>query len=243
MLILGARNQRCQLQAQNAYESLTASKNVSKDASLDMAQLPTRIIRALQASRKRSSMGNKAIISRDQIIDTAYHMAMKHGLGVLNIRAVAAECGISVGTMYHSFATKSELINSVVGKFWQESLADIMREADDTNVYFISFCRHLSQRMHEAFSQFREGFLIYLSTLHSQEMELAHEREERAFIHMRKGLEHALAADEAVDRSRLVGALNPQALCDLIWNTLLQSAHTGYPIDETLFCLLEEVLY
>lgn len=196
-----------------------------------------------QPKESSSSMGNKAIISRDQIIEVAYHMALNNGLGSLNIRAVATACGISVGTMYHSFATKSELVNSVVGKFWQESFTDIMNEADGTHVSFIALCRDLSHQMQTAFSKFREGFLVYLSTLNTQEREIAHEREEEAFVHMRQGLEYVLLADEQVDHNRLTGNLHPKALCDLVWSTLLQSAHTGYPTDETLFSLLEEAIY
>lgn len=188
-------------------------------------------------------MGNKAIITKGEIVDVAYEMAMRDGLGSLNMRAVAAKCSISVGTMYHSFATKSDLVNSVVGKFWQESLADIMGEADGAHTSFLAFCRELSVQLRTAFASFRKGFLLHLSTLDEQALESAHAREERAFSHIKRGLERVLMSDPDVHQDRLSGNLAPEVLCALVWGTLLQAAQTDALVDEALFALMEETLY
>lgn len=48
------------------------------------------------------------------------------GAGALSIRAVAAACGVAVGTVYNSYPTKSDLVNDVVGRFWQRAFSDRM---------------------------------------------------------------------------------------------------------------------
>ena len=69
-------------------------------------------------------MGNRPVISKEQILDAAYEIATTKGLGALSIRAVAAACGVAVGTVYNSYPTKSDLVNDVVGRFWQRAFSD-----------------------------------------------------------------------------------------------------------------------
>lgn len=71
-------------------------------------------------------MGNRPVISKEQILDAAYEIATTKGLGALSIRAVAAACGVAVGTVYNSYPTKSDLVNDVVGRFWQRAFSDRM---------------------------------------------------------------------------------------------------------------------
>lgn len=71
-------------------------------------------------------MGNRPVISKDKILDAAYEIATTKGLGALSIRAVAAACGVAVGTVYNSYPTKSDLVNDVVGRFWQRAFSDRM---------------------------------------------------------------------------------------------------------------------
>ena len=68
-------------------------------------------------------MGNKPVISKQQILDTAFAIASESGLSGLSIREVARACNVAVGTVYNSYPTKYDLVNDVVGRFWNEALA------------------------------------------------------------------------------------------------------------------------
>ena len=69
-------------------------------------------------------MGNKPVISKQQILDTAFAIASESGLSGLSIREVARACNVAVGTVYNSYPTKYDLVNDVVGRFWNEALAE-----------------------------------------------------------------------------------------------------------------------
>lgn len=60
--------------------------------------------------------------------------------------------------------------------------------------------------------------------------------------HMEQGLQHVLEADPAVERSRLVGALNPKKLCPFVLGTIFTSLVEGSDCDP-LFALLDTSLY
>lgn len=202
-------------------------------------------------------MGNRPVISKEQILDAAYEIATSKGLGALSIRAVATACGVAVGTVYNSYPTKSDLVNDVVGRFWQQAFSDRMGSAvsngsggqeprdasTETRDDFVEFCRELTGEMTCALEEFRSDFLDGLSALGAYDLAVARRREAESFAHARLGLQMALQRDPSVCRERLVGPLAPEALCDLVWETMIDAARRHKPLDETLFALLRIVLY
>ncbi len=204
-------------------------------------------------------MGNRPVVSKEQILDAAYDIATTQGLGALSIRAVAAACGVAVGTVYNSYPTKSELVNDVVGRFWQRALSGCMgaeggvagdagdfgaRDASASSCDdFVVFCRRLSGEMSRALEEFRADFLDGLTALGSYDLAGARRREAASFAHVRRGLQVALERDPAICREKLVGALAPDRVCDLVWETMVDAARHKKPLDETLFALLRDALY
>lgn len=209
-------------------------------------------------------MGNRPVVSKEQILDAAYDIATTQGLGALSIRAVAAACGVAVGTVYNSYPTKSELVNDVVGRFWQRALSGCMGSASEDakaggagdaagpgtcgvmvpkHDDFVAFCRRLSSEMSRALEEFRADFLDGLTALGSYDLAVARRREAASFAHVRRGLQMALECDPAICRERLVGALAPDRVCDLVWETMVDAARHKKPLDETLFALLRDALY
>ena len=191
-------------------------------------------------------MGNRPVISKEQILDAAYEIATTQGLGALSIRAVATACGVAVGTVYNSYPTKSDLVNDVVGRFWQRAFTDPMgacAASASEGCDFVAFCRQLAREMARALEEFRSDFLEGLTALDAYDLAVARRREAESFAHVRRGLQVALQQDAALDHTQLVGPLAPERLCDLVWETMVDAARQQKPLDETLFALLREALY
>ena len=154
-------------------------------------------------------MGNKPVISKQQILDTAFAIASESGLSGLSIREVARACNVAVGTVYNSYPTKYDLVNDVVGRFWNEALADSMPGAiagDD----FIGFCEGLALQLSGALARFRDDWLTEVAALDAKGLASARKREEACFAHIRRGLVVALERDPNVAHDRLLGALAPE---------------------------------
>lgn len=187
-------------------------------------------------------MGNKPVINKQQILDTAFELASIKGLSGLSVREVARACGISVGTMYNSYPTKGELVNDVVGRFWSEALSEHMRDATSGGD-FIEFCRDLATQLDHTLKRFQNDWLSEIAALDTHDLVSAREREESCFVHVRRGLVVALQEDTSIDRSRLTGPLTPEALCAFVWDSMLSSIKRGDDSCETLFELLKRTLY
>lgn len=196
-------------------------------------------------------MGNRPVIQKEQILEAAYQIATTQGLGALSIRAVAAACGVAVGTVYHSYPTKSDLVNDVVGLFWQRAFASRMGAAEGAgngegpraDGDFVDFCRALAGEMARALEEFRSDFLDGLTALGAYDLAVARRREAESFAHVRQGLQVALERDPLLRRDRLVGPLAPEPLCALVWETMVDAARHRRPLDETLFALMRRALY
>lgn len=187
-------------------------------------------------------MGNKPVISKQQILDAAFDIASTSGLTGLSIREVARACDVAVGTVYNSFPTKSALVNDVVGRFWNEALADRMPQAT-AGCNFVEFCQELAAKLAHALGRFRDDWLAEVSALDAVDRASARKREEACFAHIRAGLVVTLEQDPEIDPSSLTGPLEPQALCSFVWDSMLSSIKRGDPSCETLFALLRRVLY
>ena len=189
-------------------------------------------------------MGKRSVITSEEILEQAYQLACEQGLRSLSIRSIAAACDVSVGTVYNSYASKTELINDVVGMFWQRAFAETMKtlaahEGND----FIAFCEALSQSLKSALKEFRKDFLSDLSALSEGDRLSAQKREQQSFIHARAGIKQALLSDPKIKQDQLTGALTPDALAALVWETLIDSARDDMGYDKTLFELLRSALY
>ncbi|MGN1108469.1 MAG: TetR/AcrR family transcriptional regulator, partial [Oscillospiraceae bacterium] len=47
-------------------------------------------------------------------------IAAEQGLPALNMRTVAKECGIALGTLYNYYSDKDELLIATIGSVWQD---------------------------------------------------------------------------------------------------------------------------
>lgn len=70
----------------------------------------------------------KVQYTREGLIDAAFNIAVKDGLGAVTVRRVAAELGCSVAPIYVNFTTSSQLIDAVLERV--EDLTSAYKQKD-----------------------------------------------------------------------------------------------------------------
>lgn len=63
-------------------------------------------------------------ISRESILAVSRDLLCQQGWQGLQIRAVAAECQVAVGSIYNYFSSKTELVAATIESVWQEIFYD-----------------------------------------------------------------------------------------------------------------------
>lgn len=166
-------------------------------------------------------MARAKALTREQIVSRAYALACERGLSALSVRALAAECGVALGTIYNYFPTKGDLLNGVVGRFWLEELGSDMHEGLEPGMDYVAFCRAFFADVAEALVRFRRDWLPQLAAAGEASMADCPEAI-RALDHMRVGLTRVLEADPRIDRSRLTGDLSPERVAALTLATVME---------------------
>lgn len=184
---------------------------------------------------------NTIVTSREAILDGALSLAAAKGLNALNMRAVAAQCGVAVGSVYNYFPSKAELTAAVVGHVWQE----IFHEAGPHEVqggfcgevaWFFAAARRGCARWPNFFSMHAVGFSADEKAAGRAEMD-------RAFAHMRAGLREALRADKAVRADAFTADFTEDAFVDFVFAGLLMQLSRGEDSCAVLLELIRRALY
>ena len=162
---------------------------------------------------------NKVITSQEAILDAGKEIVLEKGMQGFNIREVARRCGISVGSIYNYFPTKSDLMVATIETVWQEIMQGYapcvqpQRFADSVQALFLSI-----QMGSEKYPSFFSAHSLHLASL---EREKGRARMERCFVQIKQGLLAALCADEAVGKDVFSPAFSREAFVDFVFSNLI----------------------
>ena len=74
---------------------------------------------------------NAAVTSRQDILEACRQLVRTDGWDAVNIRTVAAACGVAVGSIYNYFGSKAELVSATVESVW----CDIFHTPEDPDLF------------------------------------------------------------------------------------------------------------
>ncbi len=183
----------------------------------------------------------KQVIDPETLVSQAYAIASRDGISALSVRKVATACGIAVGSVYGYFPTKADLTAAVLTRFFDETFSEefcVVR----TGERFTSYARRFRATLSEARASMSVDWFAEMRRLPRKEHVALEEVRGPMLAHMERGLQRVLDADEAVDRSRLVGPMSAEALCRYVLRAVFASLMDGGEC-ETLFALLDASLY
>ena len=74
---------------------------------------------------------NTVVTSKEDILKNSRNLILKQGWSALSVRSVAAACGVSVGSIYNYFNSKSELMAATIESVW----CDIFHSPEDMSTF------------------------------------------------------------------------------------------------------------
>lgn len=63
---------------------------------------------------------NKVVTSKEDILAVSKEIVAKNGIQEINMRNVAKQCGVAVGSVYNYFPSKNDLMIAVIDAIWKE---------------------------------------------------------------------------------------------------------------------------
>lgn len=188
-------------------------------------------------------MGSKPATTREAILDTAYERAQAQGVAALDIRSVARECGVAVGTIYNYFPDMAALRTEVVQRFWACAIerADLNACAREGGTA-LDYCRRLAQSLGTSLKGFRANWLREISAIDGRTRQRTQEAELACFQTICDGIRRALEEDQAISAAAR-DRLDSGELAHFIWRSMFDAIRTGDVACSALFEVLELALY
>lgn len=182
-----------------------------------------------------------AVISRDAILEASRGLLRERGWSALNMRSVAAECGVAVGSLYNYFPSKTELVMATVESVWQELFQ--VPECFGTEEQFCRCAAWLYHSMQTG-NETYPGFL----TLHAMGFTTGGKLEgrrmmERTQAKLREDMCKVLLQDEQVRSDVFDERLTPEGFVELVFSILLSALLRGEQNCEQQLEMIRRVLY
>lgn len=152
------------------------------------------------------------------IVSTGVALASKEGLSSINMRKVASEGGIALGTLYNYFPAKADLTSAITDAFWNECFKQF-HHAFDLELDFYKQLEVLYFYMRDYLAPLRETWLQDLSTL----PDLTQEGEEdlEYMTHFLQVFEEIIASHKEEFSASIYNILGPKRIMDFILSNFI----------------------
>lgn len=184
---------------------------------------------------------NTAITSEFEILKASRTLIQKQGWSAVNIRSVAAACGVSVGSIYNYFDSKAALVESTVESIWCE----IFHRSEDEGVFQdTQACMiWMYERMESGCKQY-PGFFTLHSLGFMQEDKLnGRQRMQQTWQHILEGLCSVLEQDTRIRSDAFTEPFTVEKFANILFSLML-SALLRQDYDPTAVLeLIRRILY
>lgn len=169
---------------------------------------------------------NTVVTSREQILDAAKAIAAAEGITQISIRGVAKACGVSVGSIYNYFPTKSELVIAVIEDFWRGAFSDM--PMNELETLPLPDCFHqVYTSLASYMDTFQKSWLRELSRLEAAEKQMGRNREESYFSRIRALFLTCLEKDKTIPPSLWTGSFTKEDFVEFCFANLMALLRVG----------------
>lgn len=162
---------------------------------------------------------NKTAISQEAILCAGKEIVLEFGLQGLNIRDVAGRCGVSVGSIYNYFPTKSDLVVATIGSIWKDIMHSYRTSED--NHSFVGNIQALFLNIQKGSGEYPSFFSAHSISAAAIGKEKGRESMEKCFLHIKKGLLATLNADSGIKGDAFSPSFTKEDFIDFVFSSLM----------------------
>ncbi|MCI8654239.1 MAG: TetR/AcrR family transcriptional regulator [Angelakisella sp.] len=164
---------------------------------------------------------NTVVTSKEDILKASRRLIQQQGWSAVNIRSVAAACGVSVGSIYNYFDSKTALVSATVESVWGEIFH---RPENGTVFQDTQACVTWMYRQMEQGSRQYPGFF----TLHSlgfmgEDKADGKQRMQQTWQHILDELNSVLRRDARIRAGAFTGQFTAERFADVLFSLMLSA--------------------
>ena len=164
---------------------------------------------------------NPMATSKADILKTSRELIQQNGWAAVNIRAVAAACGVSVGCIYNYFGSKTELVSAAVESIWN----DIFHHPEDEAVFqdTLSCIRWMYRQMEYGCQQYPGFFTHHALGFVQQDTADGKQQMRQTWQHILDALCSVLRHDAKIRPDAFTEQFTPEQFAGILFSLMLSA--------------------
>ena len=164
---------------------------------------------------------NTIVTSKEEILKTSRELIQREGWSAVNIRSVAAACGVSVGSIYNYFDSKAALMSATVESVWCE----IFHRPEDGSVFqdTQACITWLYERMEYGCKQYPGFFTLHSLGFLGEDKSDGKQKMQQTWQHILEGLCSVLQRDAKVRPDAFTQQFTAEKFANLLFSLMLSA--------------------
>ena len=179
--------------------------------------------------------------SEAQILKCCREIVAAEGLSALNMRHVAEKCGVALGSLYHYFPSKDDMITATVESVWQDIFR--MDEKFPAGLSFPAYVQRLFECARTGAGAYPNFSMAHSMGFASAAKDRGRRTMERCFSEIRAGMLRALQGDKKVRPDAFSPGFTQEAFVGFVFSAFLSSFVQEQEDCRTLAEIIRRALY
>ena len=164
---------------------------------------------------------NPMATSKENILQISRKLIQQNGWAGVNIRSVAAACGVSVGCIYNYFESKTDLLSATVESIW----SDIFHHPEDEAVFqdTLSCVRWMYKQLEYGCQRYPGFFTHHALGFVQQDTTDGKQQMQRAWQHILDALCTVLRNDARIRADAFTEEFTVEKFAEMLFSLMLSA--------------------
>ena len=164
---------------------------------------------------------NPMATSKENILQISRKLIQQNGWAGVNIRSVAAACGVSVGCIYNYFESKTDLLSATVESIW----SDIFHHPEDEAVFqdTLSCVRWMYKQLEYGCQRYPVFFTHHALGFVQQDTADGKQQMQRAWQHILDALCTVLRNDTRIRADAFTEEFTVEKFAEMLFSLMLSA--------------------
>ena len=164
---------------------------------------------------------NPMATSKENILQISRELIQQNGWAGVNIRSVAAACGVSVGCIYNYFESKTDLLSATVESIWN----DIFHHPEDEAVFqdTLSCVRWMYKQLEYGCQRYPGFFTHHALGFVQQDTADGKQQMQRAWQHILDALCTVLRNDARIRADAFTEEFTVEKFAEMLFSLMLSA--------------------
>jgi TetR/AcrR family transcriptional regulator, cholesterol catabolism regulator len=183
---------------------------------------------------------NPEVTSNEEILKQCRLIAQTSGIQTLDMRSLANAMGVSLGSLYHYFPSKQDLLLASVASIWQDIFQRAKEPAPKQD--FLGYLDWLNGVLLEGDKTYPGFFALHSALFNGLSKEEGRKQRDSNFVHLKLSMKQVLQKDPRIKKEALA-KLDVDEFVNVLLVSILYSQLSNITDDKVLLLLVKSTLY